>query len=252
MEAYRQGLLLLKRQGTAHACPPWPLGHETTNAWSAALILFGVRSPIAVEYEETCQRLGIDITAAVSIAGLPRVLGADKIVEWMTFRQTLSSDVYIACAFNPLRRQELANMARDAGLAASPALIDPTAILARSVRVGLGSFINAGVVIGAVSIIGSNVLVNRATSIGHHAVIANRVSIGPGVMMAGNVHVGEGAVIGAGAKVMPDIRIGSGAVVAGGAVVRRHVPDSAFVDGHPAEERPFKLSRSSLHVRGGE
>jgi sugar O-acyltransferase (sialic acid O-acetyltransferase NeuD family) len=216
------------------------------------LILFGVRSPIAVEYEESCHRCGIEITAAVSVNGVPRVLGSDRVVEWDAFRLAPRSDVFIACAFSPLRRRELAGLAEEAGLAMSPALIDPTAILARSVRVGRGSFVNAGVIIGAVSLIGSNVLVNRAASIGHHAIIGDNVSIGPGVMMAGNIHVGEGAIIGAGARVMPDIRIGRGAVVAGGALVRRHVPDGAFVDGHPAEERPFRLSRSSLHVAGGE
>lgn len=216
------------------------------------MILFGIRSPIVVEHEETCHRLGLAITAAVSVSGAPRLLDVSRIIEWEAFRTAPERDVFIACAFSPMRRRELSDMAQSIGLARSPALVDPTAILARSVRIGPGSFINAGVVIGAVSLIGGNVLVNRSASIGHHSLIADNVSIGPGVNIAGNVQIGAGAIIGAGARIMPDVRIGREAVVAGGALVRRHVADGTFVDGHPAVERPFKLARSSLNVQGGE
>jgi hypothetical protein len=216
------------------------------------MILFGIRSPIVVEYEETCHRLGLSISAAVSVSGVPRVLDASRVVDWEAFRTAPVGDVFIACAFSPVRRSELAALAQSIGLKRSEALVDPTAILARSVRIGPGSFVNAGVVIGAVSLIGGNVLVNRSASIGHHSFIADTVSIGPGVVIAGNVQIGAGSIIGAGAQIMPDIRIGQGAVVAGGALVRRHVADGSFVDGHPAVERPFKLARSSLNVQGGE
>ena len=36
------------------------------------ITLFGIRSPLVVEYEETCHRLGIEIAAAVSVNGSPR------------------------------------------------------------------------------------------------------------------------------------------------------------------------------------
>lgn len=217
-----------------------------------AMILFGVRSPIVVEHEETCHRLGLPVTAAVSVSGVPRVLDASRVIEWDAFRTAPLDDTFIACAFSPIRRRELTTLAQSIGLARSPALVDPTAILARSVRIGPGSFVNAGAIIGAVSLIGANVLVNRGATIGHHSFIADDVSIGPGVVIAGNVQIGAGTIIGAGARIMPDIRIGRDAVVAGGALVRRHVADGIFVDGHPAVERPFKLARSSLHVTGGE
>jgi len=216
------------------------------------MILFGIRSPIAVEYEETCRRLGLAITAGVSVSGVPRILDVSCIVDFDDFRHAPAADGFIACAFSPLRRVELAGMAAGLGLVMAPALVDPTAILARSARIGAGSFVNAGVVIGAVTMVGRNVLINRAVSIGHHCVVADTASIGPGVTIAGNVHIGEGAIIGAGATILPDIRIGRNSVVAGGALVRRHLGDGVFVDGHPARERPFKLARSSLNVQGGE
>lgn len=216
------------------------------------MILFGIRSPIVVEYEETCRRLGLAISMAVSVNGTPRLLARDCIVELSDFRSKEVQDPFLACAFTPARRARLIAMGREAGLTLAPALIDPTAVLATSVRVGDGTFINAGVVIGAVSIIGEGVLINRAASIGHHSVLQDHVSVGPGATLAGNIHVGAGAMIGAGAVIQPDIRIGAQAIVAAGSVVRRHVPDNTLVVGNPATKRAFNPARSSLHMEDGE
>jgi UDP-2-acetamido-3-amino-2,3-dideoxy-glucuronate N-acetyltransferase len=51
-----------------------------------------------------------------------------------------------------------------------------------------------------------------------------------------NTVIEKGAVIGAGAVVLPGIRIGSHAVVAAGAVVTRDVPANTCVAGNPARE----------------
>lgn len=214
------------------------------------ITLFGIRSPLVVEYEETCRRLGVTVAAAVDAGGTPRLHRDAPVVAVDAVRP--GGAPFLACAFTPKRRAELWRMAEAAGLEPAEALIDPTAVTARSVRVGEGSFLNAGVIVGAVTMIGRNVLVNRAASLGHHVVVGDDVSIGPGATLAGNIQVGAGAMIGVGAVVLPDIRIGAGAVVAGGSLVRRHVPDGAFVAGSPAVERPFDPARSSLHVEEGE
>jgi sugar O-acyltransferase (sialic acid O-acetyltransferase NeuD family) len=198
------------------------------------MIIFGVQSPLVVEFEETCHRLAIEIAACVSVRGNARVLDHGKVVALDAFDRAPVKAPFIACAFAPRRREALVAMARERRLMPAPALIDPTAVLARSVRVGDGSFINAGTVVGALSIIGQNVLVNRAVSVGHHALIGDFVSIGPGATLAGNIHVGAGTLIGAGAVILPHIRIGSGAIVGAGSLVREHVPDGTFVAGNPA------------------
>jgi hypothetical protein len=219
---------------------------------SNRIIFFGVRSPVTVEYEETCHRLGLTISAAVSVNGSPRLLARSCLVDIGAFDASTAIDPFIACAFTPQRRKALMEMAVGLGLRLAPALIDPTAILASSARVGNGTFVNAGVVIGAASLLGEGILVNRAVSLGHHTVLGDHISIGPGATLAGNTQVGEGAMIGAGAVILPDLRIGAGAVIAAGSLVRRHVPDGAFVAGHPAMERPFDPARSTLHVENGE
>jgi len=215
------------------------------------VILFGIRSPIVVEYEETCARLGIAVLQGVSVNGAPRLLARDVVVPIEDFRPAAGTR-FLACAFTPRRRAELIRQARALGLELAPALVDPHAVVARSARIGDGTFLNAGAVIGAVTRIGEGVLVNRAASVGHHCLIGDCVSLAPGATLAGNVRVGSGSMIGVGAVVLPDIRIGEGAIVAGGSCVREHVPDGAFVAGNPARARSFDPSRSSLHVEDGE
>ncbi|WP_282608487.1 acetyltransferase [Pelagibius sp. Alg239-R121] len=216
------------------------------------MILFGVRSPLAVEYEEACRCAGITISACVSVNGAPRVFSMDKVVELTEFDNDPVDDSFVACAFYPPRREELTGLGLARGLELAEALSHPTAVTASSVRVGEGSFINAGVIIGAASMLGRGVLVNRAASLGHHTVLSDFVSVGPGATLAGNIHVGPGATIGAGAVILPDIRIGAAAVISAGSVVRRHVPEKTMVAGNPAVEHRYDPKRGSLNVEDGE
>ena len=213
------------------------------------MILFGVRSPLVVEYEEACNRLGLAIEAAVSLNGSPRLLDLSPVVELNELPPSVAGKKFIACAFVPSRRVELIARAERIGLVPAAPLIDPSAVLAQSVCIGEGSFINAGVIIGAVSMIGNDVLINRSASLGHHTVLGNHVSIGPGATLAGNIRVGAGTVIGAGATILPHIRIGEDALVAAGSVVRTHVSDGVLVAGNPARKCPKK---SNLYVEHEE
>jgi sugar O-acyltransferase (sialic acid O-acetyltransferase NeuD family) len=216
------------------------------------IALFGIRSPLTVEYEETCHRAGIAIPFAVTIAGAPRLHADVPILVLGDLRSHHLATACIVCAFSPIRRRALAEAALAAGLTFAEALVDPASTIASSANLGVGSYVNAGCVIGGLSIIGNHVVVNRSSSAGHHAVLADYVSIGPGVTLAGNIRVGEGSVIGAGSTVLPGIRIGAGAVIAAGSVVRKDVLDGTMVAGNPAVEHAFDPLRSSLHSPDAE
>jgi sugar O-acyltransferase (sialic acid O-acetyltransferase NeuD family) len=215
------------------------------------MILFGVRSPLILEVEESLHRLGVAVEAAVSVNDTPRVFDRSKLVDLADFVPQ-PGQRFIATAFSPQRRAELIAQARALGLELAEALIDPTAILPRMVRIGDGSYINAGVVIGSATLLGEAVLVNRAASLGHHVVLGDRVTIGPGATLAGDIRVGADSVIGAGAVIQPDVRIGANVLVSAGSVVRKHVPDNVLMAGNPAVVQPFRSRGSSLRLSGGE
>ena len=98
------------------------------------MILFGIRSPIVVEYEETCGRLGIAISMAVSVNGTPRLLARDRIVGLSDIGSKDVRDAFLACAFTPSRRAKLIAICRWLGWTLAPALIDPSAVMTTAVH----------------------------------------------------------------------------------------------------------------------
>ena len=215
------------------------------------MVIIGVRSPLIVELEESCFRAQVTVEAAVSFSPIVRMIDKSRVVDAAAFQIGLYKDYFLPCAFGPSRRRELAQEGISRGLRLAPALIDPTAILAQSSRLGRAVYINAGAIIGALSIIRECALINRSASVGHHCVIGDYTSIGPGVTIASNVIIEEDVVVGAGAVIVPDIHVGRGAVIAAGAVVSRDIPVGALVVGGRGSIVPDGARRTSL-TRGTE
>jgi sugar O-acyltransferase (sialic acid O-acetyltransferase NeuD family) len=114
-------------------------------------------------------------------------------------------------------------------------LIDPTAIIASTVKWKKGFNVNAGVIIGSNTSIGKQVLINRGVSIGHDVIIEDFVTFGPGSILGGHIRVGEGSFIGINATILPKIKIGANSIIGGGAVVTKDVPSHSVVVGNPAK-----------------
>jgi sugar O-acyltransferase (sialic acid O-acetyltransferase NeuD family) len=199
------------------------------------VILFGVGSPILIDYEETVHRVGGSIAAGIknrdgvaySPDGVP-VLAPGELDD------AIRSIPFLVPLFTPAYRMTAAAEAQALGLVPAPPLIDPTSIIPRRADFGAGCYVNAGCCLGGGSRFGAFVLINRGVTIGHDASFGDFVSTGPGAVVAGNVTVGRGALLGAGCTISPSVTIGDSAVVAAGAVVIRDVPASSLVLGNPA------------------
>lgn len=199
------------------------------------VIIYGAKSPLVTEIEETCQRASVEVRAIVSLTGTNRALNKNKVIDSETLPSNLIGSDFIPCAFAPDRRRQLVQDAEARGLKLAPALVDATATLAQSSRLGPGVYVNAAAVIGAVSLIRQGAFVNRSASVGHHCVIGAYASLGPGAVLASNVVIEDDVIVGAGAVIMPDIHVGQGAVISAGATVSRDVPDGALVKGERAK-----------------
>lgn len=215
------------------------------------MVLFGVRSPIVVDYEIAAQRAGVRIAYGVSAGGHPRCLSDIQVVALSDITDAAGGNA-LPCAFSPLRRRDLADLARGLGFSLAEALVDPTAILPPQMKIGAASFVNAGVVFGGGCRLGTGVLVNRSASIGHHCVLDDWVSIGPGAILSGNVRIGAHSMIGAGAVIQSDLRIGANVRVAAGTVVRKHVGDGCLVSGNPGRAVRMRAVPSTLDRAGTE
>jgi sugar O-acyltransferase (sialic acid O-acetyltransferase NeuD family) len=198
-------------------------------------VLYGVGSPLVVEYEESCGRLAVEIAGAVkNVDGPVHTISRVPLYDADELPARLRALPFIVPIFTPGRRRSAVEDAAQRGFRRGFILVDPTAIVARSTAIGWGTFVNCGAVIGGAGQVGHHVIVNRSASIGHHARIGDFASIGPGAVLAGNVTLGRGAVVGAGAVIVPQVTVGDNAVVGAGSVVTEDVPANSLVGGHPA------------------
>jgi hypothetical protein len=200
------------------------------------IVLFGSTSSMIVDAEETCFRLGVTIRAIVhNVEGKDYALAHELVIAASDITPEIASSPYLIPIFTPGHRLAAFRDASTRGFRNATTLVDPTSAVARSTRLGEGTYVNAAVAIGGATAIGAFAFINRNASIGHHAEIADFVSIGPGATVAGSVRIGRGAVIGAGAVILPAVEIGRNAVISAGAVVRDAVPDHCLVAGNPAQ-----------------
>lgn len=212
-----------------------------TGGAAGSITLFGVRTPLIGDYEETCRRLGLRIAAAVQVDGnRHRMMDASALVRLEEMSDAVRDVPFIAPAFVPARRRALVAMAEVAGLTARDALIDPTSVVASTSGIAHGTYVNAMTVIASASRIGAHVVINRACSVGHHVLIGDYASLGPGVTIPSSVRIGAGAVIGAGVVLLPGVVIGEGAVVSAGTRVHAEVPARHLAIGNGPVIKPIR------------
>jgi sugar O-acyltransferase (sialic acid O-acetyltransferase NeuD family) len=117
-------------------------------------------------------------------------------------------------------------------------VIDPSAIIADTVKLGEGVIITSYCSVVSDAELGANVLLNCKAIVGHdikvgaHTVISSMVNVG------GACIIGESSYVGMGVQIKEGLKIGSEAIVGMGSVVYNDVPDEMIAIGNPA--RPMR------------
>lgn len=215
---------------------PVPTDQAAGSVPDGSWLIYACRTPYAAEAAEAIWRGGGTVAALVDnypSGDLPSGLGPVITVTDLT--PELTALPTVVPLLTPGLRHAVEAEARSTGVRLFPALVDPTAVIARTSTLGEGTMVNAMALVAAMSRLGRFVHVNRSASIGHDADIADYATIGPACVLAGHVTVATGAFLGAGAVLAPGVTIGANAVVGAGAVVVRDVPAGAVVVGNPAK-----------------
>ena len=199
-------------------------------------VMYACRTAYATEVAEILWRCGDEIGVLVDNLedAEQRQSELGLIIRPQQLTAEHSSSRVVVPLTTPGHRYAVVHEMHGLGLVNTPALVDPTAVVARTSLVGEGTVINAAAVIGASSIIGRFVHINRSASVGHDAHLHDFSTLGPACVLAGHVTVCSGAFVGAGAICGPKVTIGANSVVGAGAVVVRDVPEFAVVVGNPA------------------
>lgn len=122
-------------------------------------------------------------------------------------------------------------------------LVDPTAVVSPTARLGAGTQVFWHASIGPLSRLGQHVLLGPGATVGHDTVLGDTVCVLQGAHIAGDVTIEEAALIGIGAIISQGVRIGEGARIGGGAVVARPVAAGEEITGipSPTRSRPTSL-----------
>jgi sugar O-acyltransferase (sialic acid O-acetyltransferase NeuD family) len=167
--------------------------------------------------------------AGKTVGGVP-VLGQINLLPRLKGQKVRGA--VVAIGDNPTRLS-YAKTLQEQGLEL-PGAIHPSAVIARSAKMGPNVVVAAGAVIGPETQLGPSVIINHGALVDHECVIEEGVHVCPGAAVAGRVRIGPSAFIGLGSRIIQCLSIGSSAIVGAGAVVISDVPDDATVVGVPA------------------
>lgn len=200
------------------------------SAQALDLLIAGVASAYAWDVVESARRRGHHVRCVDNHGGadprLPRLTPLDANVDrTMPFTVGLASPRHRPDAYRALAAQGFARVAT---------LVDPTAVVASTVTVGHGVYVNAAAVVASHTVLGCAVNVNRSASLGHDNILGWGASIGPGATTGGHVRIGAHTLLGVGSVVRPEVVIGPHCTVGAGAVVIRDVEPGSTVVGNPA------------------
>ncbi len=151
-----------------------------------------------------------------------------------TPEQVGTVQVIVAVGDN-VRRWELTNLAEAGGWTLGTA-VHPSAVVARTARIGPGTSVCARACVGPGARIDAGCILNTGCDVDHDCRIGHHTHVAPGAVLCGNVTVGCGCLIGAGAILLPGSTVGPHAVVGAGALIREDqvVPANATMVGVPS------------------
>lgn len=110
-----------------------------------------------------------------------------------------------------------------------PIIVDRTAVIAKDVILGEGTFIGKKAVVNSAAEIGKMCIINTGTIIEHDCKVGDFSHISVGSVLCGNVRIGEKSFIGANATVIQGKTIGNKCIIGAGITVRKNIEDNYMV-----------------------
>ena len=113
-------------------------------------------------------------------------------------------------------------------------LIDPSAGISPTSKIGCGVLIFQNVIVSSNAVIGDNAAIQQSTVIGHDDSIGKNCVFGLNAVLSGNVSIGDESFIGVNASIREKVSIGSRVIIGMGSVVIRSIENDLVAAGNPA------------------
>lgn len=115
-----------------------------------------------------------------------------------------------------------------------PAVVDPSANVADTVRLGDAVFVGKNAVVNADAVIGAAVILNTASLVEHDCAVGDFSHIAVGGCLCGGVKVGEHCLVGANTTIIQEVSVADHTIIGAGSVVTENVPAFCTAAGVPA------------------
>lgn len=144
------------------------------------------------------------------------------------------NDEFICAVGNGTLREKIINKMEGRG-AKFINLIHPTAIIARSVKLGGGVVVYPYSLITADTTIGKGCMINMNCSVAHDVEMGEYCTISPNCNITGMCRIGKHVFMGTGVQIIPAMKVEDGAYICAGSVVMTRVKEGTKVIGNPAK-----------------
>ena len=159
-----------------------------------------------------------------------KVVGNDDILPYLYYRGIKNAFITVGSIKSTRLRCRLYELIKSIGFNL-PNIIDPTAAVSESAKLGKGIFIGKNAVVNCCAEIGDLAIINTGSVVEHECVIGALTHLSVNATICGQSSVGANSFIGAGATIIQGIQIGSHAVIGAGSVVLEDVGSNKTVYG---------------------
>ena len=161
--------------------------------------------------------------------GFPIVDKCDNVEKYID-----KADFFVAIG-NTVAREKYISLLLSMG-ANLITLIHPSSVIDKSVTIGRGTVVMAGVVVNSSTKIGQGVIINTSSSIDHDCEVADYCHVSVGVHVAGTVNIGKRTWLGIGAIISNNLSICDDCMIGAGSLVLKNVTESGTYYGSPVRK----------------
>lgn len=158
------------------------------------------------------------------------VAGTDDILPYLYSDGIENAFITVGSIKSTELRRHIYHQVRDIGFS-FPGIVDTSAIVSESAKLGKGVFIGKNASVNAEVLIGDFAIINTGAVIEHECQIGDFTHIAVGATVCGGAIIDNDVFVGANATVIQQVRIGRNCIIGAGSIVLADVPENATVVG---------------------